>query len=52
MFLGVDLTIDIMKKKIEMKYISYLIHGNYKYNRENTQVPPQPMPEIPETHLY
>ena len=20
--------------------------------RENTQVPPQPMPEIPETHLY
>ena len=22
------------------------------YFRENTQVPPQPMPEIPETHLY
>ena len=24
----------------------------YLFLWENTQVPPQPMPEIPETHLY
>ena len=30
----------------------FLTSRIYLIKRKNTQVPPQPMPEIPETHLY